>query len=470
MKPKPTKDEQKIKRMTQALRADSRYCPISRPPAATERTLREVWRLWNLLPPDWPAEPRASLLKISGLRRFREEHARLSGQRERVATEPWDVSTDGPKPKHVSARFLKAWSKPFGHDYHGAIGEAQWWHKFAREDYPGAVVLREQRGHTELFNCAKNVPGADKHLAAWRTGRELIARKHIELDAASGREQVPLTEFCTLESPPLGLINYARRRCEEYRKAHDKTRDRLAKISWPLDFGDLYSPADAYVVAKKFGDQVSDDCKRRAVGLLPQDQELLDDPARMVAFMSAAPQVATINKNVQGRTGADWFGGFWKLGRKDQRDFLKRTHRHSQHWKSACRVAIRYSAGLCSQADFAAEMNCVFPQLPLDEKLKFLDFCAGSSGPTAQKTNRLALLCAWAAFNAPVFREFGWHRDAIYTVAAKTLGLEDWPKSAARMFEIFSREGIKMNLNNDREHLTARRCEELLEIPPLKLL
>ena len=130
---------------------------------------------------------------------------------------------------------------------------------------------------------------------------------------------------------------------------------------------------------------------------------------------------------------------------------------------------------MCSQAEFAAEMNCVFPQLPLDEKIKFISLCHKGSRPEAQKKNRLAFLCAWLEYNAPVFREFGWYREAVFAAAVDALGEKHLPKVAVLMFEYCNRAKPRVCLNletappKDRENLTARPYRELLEIPPLDL-
>jgi hypothetical protein len=163
-------------------------------PPATEEIFKEVWSVWNLLPADCAADYRVSLLKCPK-RDFPSFHKWLSGQRKRLARESI------PHPEAVSDKFLKAFKHPFDDDkYHLALRHAEWWHNFARENYPAVATRKSERvkrwlhfqdGRAATRPCRLgNVPII---IGKWYQSSNLpmFTRRNASLSA----------EYCPLKSP-----------------------------------------------------------------------------------------------------------------------------------------------------------------------------------------------------------------------------------------------------------------------------
>ena len=433
--PKTEMDE-----IIKALRKHPGYRPPSpESPSATEKTLKEVWRLWNLLPGDWAPDMRVGVLGCSE-RSFASMHTFHSGQR----TGRRRANLYRNKTKPVSAKFLKAWAQPLGEESRAALVFAAWWHKFAREDYLMATKAKTAQVQQYLVFKDDDLPVSDDRVATWRTGRELIARKKYN--------DITLGQFWELPEPPLALIQFARKRWHAYREARKKARLHLGGLEMPGKISDYASPADAFTHSLQ-GLWSDDDVAEFANQLTDDEKEMVQNPAKLLEFVSRNLKKA---QNLEG--------------------VLSRTHRTTPQFLSNLRFMLRCGCGLVGQDELRLTLPTFFLKLSLDEKLKFLKI--SHARPRNIMRNRRALLATWLEDNAPIFSEFGWHTEAVLGVAAAILNDPDkkWiSESPESMTQFCSRATprIRLGLHRARyQNETARFAQphrDLLTAPPLSV-
>jgi hypothetical protein len=345
---------------------------------ATEQTLKEVWRVWNLFPAICAADYRVTTLNCPE-RDFPRFKNWLSGQRDRLAR------VLVPNIEAVSDEFLKAFNHPFDDKkYNATLRHAEWWHNFARENYP--VVATSKSGHVKRWLCFQddNLPDSDDDVATWRTGQELIAQKRFE--------GIPLAEFWKLNEPTLALVEHAQRRWRAYRDARTKAREHFSKLDVPVKLADIFTPADV-ILRMQDCVRLSDEAQKLADQLTEDEKEMVRNPVKLLEFVS---------NNLHNAN--------------DLEGIFKRTHRTTPEFLSKWEFMFRCACGLVSRDELRLTLPTFFLKLSLDEKLKFHKFTHVK--PRKKDKNRHTLLKTWLQDNAPVFSEFRWHTEAVLDAAA----------------------------------------------------
>ena len=433
-----TAAETEMDEMLRALRKHPGYRPPPpEPPPATEKALKEVWHLWNLLPDDWTPETRINLLTCSK-RSFSGLHAFYAAQR--LGERRKELRRNKIKP--VSAKFLKAWTGPLAERNRSALDLASWWHYFARQNYPVMARLRPTLVQRYLNFKDDDLPNSDDAVATWRTGRELIARKEF------GR--ISLAEFWNLGEPTLWVVKLAQRRWHSYRAARTKARQHFLTLDVPGRLADYASPADAFWRIDK-GLLAGPEAQELANQLNDAEKEMVRKPAKLYEFVS---NNLTISQDIEG--------------------VLRRTHRTTPALLDNWGFMFRCACGLASKDDLQLTLPTFFPKLSLDEKLRFLRFIRAK--PRRMKKNRLALLKIWLQDNAPVFSEFHWHTEAVLDMATAKFKDPDkkWiPQSPELLTQFCSRAKPKIVLGlhraryQDKAAAFGQPYKSLLTEPPL---
>jgi hypothetical protein len=411
--------------------------PSSEPSPATESTLREVWRLWNLLPDDWAPDTKIGLLGCSE-KNFPGLHAFHRGQRQRGK----ELRRKGIEP--VSAKFLKAWTQPLGENYRPALNLAEWWHNFARHNYP---ILRTHKSaliKRWLAFLDDDLPRSDDDVATWRTGQELIALKTFK--------GVSIAEFWKLPEPALVLVLHAQKRWQAYRDARKAARQHFSRLDVAAKLADYATPADALWRVDN-GFWQGNEARKLADRLSDAEKEMARDPATLLKFVC---ENLKTSQNLE-RT-------------------LRRTHRTTQAFLDNIHFMVCCAYGFVSQDELLLCLPTFFPKLTLDEKIKFLKLT--HARPRQLKKNRLLLLRTWLQDNAPLFSEFHWHTEAVLDAAAQQFNDHDkvWiPESGCLLTQFCTRSkpkiklGLRRSRYRDEAAGLAQQNNNLLTKPPLAL-